>query len=224
MVATLLGHWAAVNDLCWAHGNEYIVSASTDCSVIVWDVGARELFHVCLGHTKPVLAVGLDASLKYIVSAGEDCSIIIWSWEIAVRDPSEGSSAALIRTLQQPPPGKKKSRRPVAIADDPTTAEAQQELEPEPELGHTGPVRSIVVDRTARYFISASDDGSVCIWNFRGKRLAQLNETHIDDVFCVRVNANRKMLASAARDKTLAIYQLGATTREMHTTNCMFVM
>jgi len=172
----LEGHWAAVNDIVWTNSADAIISASSDCSVIVWDAHTYEPRHICLGHSEPVTSVSVDLQSTLIVSGGEDGAVMAWDCKYAMWHPSEGSADALLFRIDPPEESNGKrtrsERKPKAV----TTA------------GHVGPVRAVALDRKAQYFCSCGDDQTIKIWDTDGGLLANL-AAHKDAVYvCMHVN------------------------------------
>lgn len=72
---TLKGHQGSV--LCLQYDDEYLVSGSSDCTIIIWDIktGYKPLRKIA-GHEDSVLNLRFDK--KYIVSCSKDKTIKIW--------------------------------------------------------------------------------------------------------------------------------------------------
>ncbi len=82
LINILKSHENIVNDLAISIDGKYLISASADKTVKVWDITDNfTLIHTFTGHTSYVLAVRIFRSGGYykIVSTGFDNKIILWS-------------------------------------------------------------------------------------------------------------------------------------------------
>ena len=65
--------------LCLQYDEKILVTGSSDCSLLIWDIKTFEPLHRMSLHTGGVLDVALDA--KHIVSCSKDSRIIVWDRE-----------------------------------------------------------------------------------------------------------------------------------------------
>lgn len=56
----------------------FVASGSEDGSVVLWDVGSKDVLQQLKGHTEPVLGVDTHPSERRIVSCGLDKTIRVW--------------------------------------------------------------------------------------------------------------------------------------------------
>lgn len=89
-VRSLVGHSDTVKSIHFSQNGDFLVSASADQTVRVWDSasGAEKL--VLRGHIGPVVSVCTSIDGKLIASAGNDKSIKIW----------DAVTGDIVRTLQ----------------------------------------------------------------------------------------------------------------------------
>ncbi|XP_033752140.1 NACHT domain- and WD repeat-containing protein 1-like isoform X2 [Pecten maximus] len=72
---------------------------------------------------------------------------------------------------------------------------------------HTGDVNTVIVAANYDYVISGSDDTTVLICSYAGKKICVL-KSHIKGVTSVRLNSSNSILASASRDKSIVLWSL----------------
>ncbi|OMJ96038.1 hypothetical protein SteCoe_420 [Stentor coeruleus] len=75
----LEGHTDAVNSLALFNDLTYLVSASKDYSVRLWDINENVLSGILLGHTSWVTCLVLANKRELIISGSEDKTIRIWN-------------------------------------------------------------------------------------------------------------------------------------------------
>ena len=77
----LRGHKERITALTWVPGTNYLLSASKDCHILLWNLARRrnekEAFKVLSGHTETVNDVIVDSRGRAI-SCSEDKTLIVW--------------------------------------------------------------------------------------------------------------------------------------------------
>eukprot|EP01054_Gregarina_sp_Poly1_P009160 Gregarina_sp_Poly_1__9159@NODE_562_length_7523_cov_90_276019_g442_i0_p3_GENE_NODE_562_length_7523_cov_90_276019_g442_i0NODE_562_length_7523_cov_90_276019_g442_i0_p3_ORF_typecomplete_len446_score42_41WD40/PF00400_32/28WD40/PF00400_32/4WD40/PF00400_32/1_5e05WD40/PF00400_32/9e08WD40/PF00400_32/2_4e07WD40/PF00400_32/3_9e09WD40/PF00400_32/9_3e03WD40/PF00400_32/2_5e02WD40/PF00400_32/2_7e03ANAPC4_WD40/PF12894_7/0_0017ANAPC4_WD40/PF12894_7/1_2e05ANAPC4_WD40/PF12894_7/3_1e06ANAPC4_WD40/PF12894_7/1_6e06AN len=78
---TMSGHERGVNSIEYSTSGDkpYLLSASDDYSVRVWDYQTRQCLQILTGHTKNVCHATFHPFLPLIVSASEDGQIRVWN-------------------------------------------------------------------------------------------------------------------------------------------------
>ena len=74
------GHVCDVNSVAMSSDNRYIVTASSDWTIIVWDIEKKKQVAVLLGHVGSVKNVLITNDNKFIVSTSEDKTIRVWNF------------------------------------------------------------------------------------------------------------------------------------------------
>ncbi|MEC4887835.1 MAG: hypothetical protein SAL70_41975, partial [Scytonema sp. PMC 1070.18] len=67
-----------VNAVTFSPCGEYIISASNDATLRLWDNQGNPIGNPFTGHQSNINAVAFSPSGEYIVSGGEDCTLILW--------------------------------------------------------------------------------------------------------------------------------------------------
>lgn len=62
----------------------HLISASIDCSVLIWDLNVNQSVGKPLLHDYKLFTLAMSPDEKYIVSAGADANIYVWSLEAAL--------------------------------------------------------------------------------------------------------------------------------------------
>jgi WD40 repeat protein len=74
----LIGHTGPLADINFSPDGNWIVTASWDQTVRLWDYHTGETIRVFEGHTAEVWAAVFDPQGEHIVSTGNDCTIRLW--------------------------------------------------------------------------------------------------------------------------------------------------
>ena len=75
------GHKGTVHSASFSPDGKYIVSASEDKTIRIWDAKTREqVWRPLEGHSDVVYYASFSPDGRHIVSASEDASIILWDF------------------------------------------------------------------------------------------------------------------------------------------------
>ncbi|KAG2741825.1 WD40 repeat-like protein, partial [Suillus brevipes Sb2] len=95
-LVVLRGHTSSVMSICLTPNERYIVSASNDYSVRIWDLKTNQAVGDPHLHDDEVRAVVMSPDGKCIASAGLDKKIYVWSLEAALERHQVGVLRALL--------------------------------------------------------------------------------------------------------------------------------
>lgn len=199
-----------------------LASGSNDRTVKLWQWGTGNLLRTLTGHTDWVRSVAFSADGRWLASSAQDR--VIHLWEVA--------TGKLVQTLR----GHRHWVTTVAFL--PTFASTQMPIvvsgsqdnkirlwqwnwdgdETIAHLeGHTDAVNSIAVSANGQSLVSASDDGTVRIWDLATCKLRHCLKEHGGAVHGVAIAAEAQTLVSASQDKTIKLWDLstGALTETL---------
>jgi WD40 repeat protein len=73
------GHSRPVNAIALSAAGRFLVSASDDTTLKVWDTSSGNVLRTLFGHEKPVLGVAVSPDGKFIASGSEDGEVRVWN-------------------------------------------------------------------------------------------------------------------------------------------------
>ncbi len=164
IVQRLTGHTDEALAVTFSPDGGQILSGSADASMILWDAASGEALRTFIGHASAVNGVAFVPDGSAILSSG-DLSLRLWD-------------AATGQELQKRESGDTPDG--LALSPDGRTVlhwvshviytwDLNQWNAPHRKLfGHVGDIGHIEISADGRLALSASDDGSVRIWNLRG--------------------------------------------------------
>jgi WD40 repeat protein len=91
------GHTDQVNHVVLSKDNKYLISASSDKTVKIWNTTNGKLEKSLAGHDWKVLTVAISSNGKYIVSGSNDGSIKLWDFETGKEIKSFDNIGANVR-------------------------------------------------------------------------------------------------------------------------------
>lgn len=77
-IRRLTGHREVVADVAFSPDGQWIVSASSDLSLIVWDAASGQEVHRLIGHTGSPVAVAFNSDGRLVVSGAMDGWLMLW--------------------------------------------------------------------------------------------------------------------------------------------------
>jgi WD40 repeat protein len=210
LLAFLSGHRDDVWSLAFSPDGSTLASASSDRSVILWDIASRKPVGKPLtGHRADVFAVAYSADGSTLASAGVDGTVMLW--DAASRkplgEPLKGHDVT-VWSLAFSPDGNtlaSASSDRTVILWDVTSRKSLME----PLNGHRSRVRSVAFSPDGATLASGSSDQTVMLWEAAtGKPLDAPLKGHRSDVTSVAYSPDGRVLASGGMDGTVILWDV----------------
>ncbi|MBR6749125.1 MAG: TIR domain-containing protein, partial [Bacteroidaceae bacterium] len=205
---TLRGHTAVVMSATFSPDGKYIISASDDETLKIWDTQTGKCIKTLVGHTSWIRSANFshDPDGKYIVSASDDETLKIWdtqNWECTktLEGHTNWVNSATFST---------DGKYIVSASGDKTLKiwdtqkwECIKTLE-----GHTSSVNSATFSPDEKYIVSASSDETIKIWSTENWECIETLEGHTDEVNSATFSTDPdgRYIVSASRDNTIKIW------------------
>jgi len=169
----LWGHSGPVYALSWAANERYLLSASADSTVRLWNMELGTNLTSYHGHNHPVWAVEASPQGHYFASASADKTARVWSTEhrralrLLVGHQSDVDCLAWHPSCNYLATGSTDTTVRLWHVAGGSCARIF--------VGHRAGVCSLAVSPCGRQLASGSVDGSICLWDIaEGRRLAAL--------------------------------------------------
>ncbi len=202
----LRGHDGLVYTVAWHPKENQLVSASSDKTVRIWDVGNGEELAVLRGHGNAVFAAAWDLSGQRLASTSVDQTVRVWDARTGKELTVLRGHEEVVSAVSWDPAG-----RWLASSSWDQTVRVW-EVETGKELavlrGHTDRVIAIAVDPTGRRLASASWDKTVHLWDVEARKQLSVLRGHEDRVFAAAWDPAGHWLASASLDKTVRVWEV----------------
>jgi len=148
----LIGHPKPVFSVALSPDSQFLASASRDNTVRVWRVGTGQLFTVLTGHDDLVKGIAVSPDGE-VTTSGSYYFEGVW-----VQSQSKGRSARISKT----------GRSMVSVDGQSICVWTRRDHDTPFSIrleGHTAAVRSAVISPDGSYVSSASEDGTIRIWD-----------------------------------------------------------
>ncbi|ORZ03759.1 guanine nucleotide-binding protein subunit beta-2-like 1 [Syncephalastrum racemosum] len=170
---SLLGHNHFVQDLAISSDGQYVLSASWDQSLRLWDISTGQSTRRFMGHTSDVLSVSFSPDNRQIVSGSRDKSLKLWNTlgecKFSITEKGHEDWVSCVRFSPNP-------AAPAIVSCgwdkavkvwDLTKLQLRNNF-----FGHNGYVNTIAISPDGSLCASAGKDGLVQLWDLNeGKAL-----------------------------------------------------
>jgi platelet-activating factor acetylhydrolase IB subunit alpha len=194
---TFPGHEHSVSSVRFMPGDQFIVSASRDKTIRVFDVSSTHMVRTISGHAEWVRCVAPSEDSKLLASCSNDQTVRTWDpltgepkgemrghenvVEIVVFAPL--SAYAAIRELAGIPNTDRTTRPGAYLASgsrDKTIKlwDAQSGQMLRNLAGHDNWIRALVFHPSGKYLLSAADDKTIRVWDLATGRCMKTIEAH----------------------------------------------
>lgn len=167
--AVLRGHNGIVFHASYSPNGQYICSASSDKTIIVWEIRTNAIYQILRGHTGIVFYAEFSPDGNYIVSSSEDNTIRIWNVKTGIVERVLKGHTDKVRTAKYSYSGD----RIVSVSDDFTVkiwkADTGELLRSYNE-GSIMPISAFILDSWGIFVlykggtIKVWDDGDYSLW------------------------------------------------------------
>ena len=202
--AILRGHLGAVNSAVFSPDGNKIVSASSDGTIMIWDVKSGICIRKLTGHGSNVSSSAFSSDGNRIVSTSFDKTIRVW-------DANSGKCIQILNGHTEDVFSASFSRdgkRIVSISRgksiriwDIVTGKCVKVLN-----GHNERVMTALFSADGNKIVSSSIDNTVRIWNSNTGDCSLILKGHTGYVYSAAFSPNDKYIVSASHDKTMRIW------------------
>jgi WD40 repeat protein len=204
LIRTLGGHWDEVRGCAISPAGDYIVSASRDQTLIVWDGRTGEELRTLRGHTNGVDGCAISPAGDSIVSASYDQTLKVWNGRTGEELRTLRGHTDRVRGCVISPDGDSivsASRDQTLKMWDAHTGEERCTLR-----GHTDVVNGCAISAAGDFIVSASSDQTLKLWNAQSGAEQLTLRGHTGGVNGCAISPAGDYIVSASNDETLKMW------------------
>ncbi len=174
------GHKAIIKDIFFTNDGRFLISASKDKTVRVWDVKTGETMRIIRGH----IGEGQEGKI-YAAALSPDNRLLALGCWMGPTTNYNRSDVATIRLI------------------DFRTGDITRLLK-----GHNNVIVSLAFSADGRRLISGSHDDDARIWNVKTGACLQTLSGHKDDIYAVAFHLDGDMAVTGSLDKSLKLWRV----------------
>jgi WD40 repeat protein len=215
LLGTLAGHELGVRAVAVTPDGRWVVSASEDRTLKLWDLAHGVLLRTLGGHRAPVRAVAVTPDGRHAISASYDRTLKLWDLEQGGAIHTLSGHTDHVLSVAITPDG----ARAVSASHDRTLKlwDLERGVEIRTLSGHRDSLLAVAITPDGQHAVSASYDRTLKLWDLeRGTELRTLSG-HAASVSAVAVTPDGRYAISASTDRTLKVWDLarGAELRTL---------
>ena len=209
LLRTLSGHRGPVMACAMTVEGRLAISASTDNSLILWDVQQGLALAELTGHENTVRHCAISGNGQYAVSVAEDRTLRLWNTQQyrQVRVLETFAERALCCALSVD--------GLLAVAGLENNTAVVWDIKEDKALftltGHQNRILDCCISSDKTLIVTASDDKTLKIWSAQTGQECFSLRGHTDSVWSCALNGDNSVLVSASQDQTLKVWDLSET-------------
>lgn len=206
----LFGHSDEVNAVTFSPDGQYAITASSDLSLIIWDLSTNTQLSRLTGHVAPIISVSFSPNGTKLLTSSTKGELFIWDVELGIVIRNIEEARGQVQDAIWLPDGQRvasvTSNRRVAIWDA-ITGKNLLLLE-----GHTDNVTSLAVSPDGQFLYSASEDQTIIEWDLMNGMALRRFRGHQASVTDVKLTSDGAWMVTSSLDQTVIIWglELGA--------------
>ncbi|KAF7763970.1 hypothetical protein Agabi119p4_8507 [Agaricus bisporus var. burnettii] len=198
---TLLGHLDYVRTVQFHHEMPWILSASDDQTIRIWNSTSRQCIAILTGHAHYVMSAQFHPKEDLVVSASMDQTVRVWDISgLRKGSPHQGGPGGMAGTSG---PGSNHFE----TFDNFSTVKYVLE-------GHDRGVNFAMFHPTLPLIISAGDDRVIKIWRMSETKAWEVDSCrgHFNNVSSALFHPKHELIVSCGEDKTIRVWDLAKRT------------
>ena len=198
------------NDIVLCCNGKYLISASSDTTVKVWNAHKGFCMSTLRTHKDYVKTLAYAKDREQVASAGLDKAVFLWdvntltaltAYNNTVTTSSLAGNKDSIYSLAMNSAGTlivSGSTDKVVRVWDPRTCQKLMKLK-----GHSDNVRALLLNKDGTQCLSASSDCTIRLWSIGQQRCISTIRVHDEGVWTLQANEHFNQVFSGGRDKKL---------------------
>ncbi|KAF2028726.1 WD40 repeat-like protein [Setomelanomma holmii] len=202
----LRGHKKPISLVRFSPDGRYIASASSDCTIKLWNAQTGALEHTLEGHLAGISALTWSPDSKILASGSDDKSIRLWDTQTGLPHPTPLlGHHNYVYSLCFSPKGNmlvSGSYDEAVFLWDVRAARVMRSLP-----AHSDPVSSVDFVRDGTLIVSCSHDGLIRVWDTAtGQCLRTIVHEDNAPVTCVRFSPNGRYILAWTLDSCIRLW------------------
>ncbi|MBP0018796.1 MAG: WD40 repeat domain-containing protein [Cyanobacteria bacterium SBLK] len=207
---TLAGHQAAITSLAFSPDGQILVSGGSqnDRSIYVWDANTGRRIRKNRIQNGRVTSIAIASEGNLIVSSSDVAGVSLWEWQNRRRRENErwvvGHNHNILSSIVTPD-----DRVLITGGLDGIRLWDLQAMKPIYTLVRFDVVTALAIHPNGYILASASQDGTLKLWNLRTSELLEEIKAHEETINTLTFTPDGGMLISGSRDRSIKLWRSG---------------
>ena len=199
---TLHGHLDYVRTVYFHHEHPWILSASDDQTIRIWNWQSRQCIAILTGHNHFIMSAQFHPKEDYVVSASMDQTVRVWDISGLRKKNTTAQSLTFEEQIQRANSGQ-------ADLFGNTDAVVKYVLE-----GHDRGVNWATFHPTLPLIVSCGDDRQIKLWRMSETKAWEVDTCrgHFNNVICALFHPKHELIISGSEDKTIRVWDMSKRT------------
>ena len=199
------GHEDALNSAVFSPDGQYILTASDDSTVRLWEQASGKPIMTYRGHERSVNSAVFSPDGQYILTASDDQTARLWERASGKHIITYHGHKSWVRSAVFSPDGKH-----ILTASDDKTARLWEKASGNNIMTyrrHKGRVNSAVFSPDGEYILTASFDDTARLWDRSSGKEIMVYRGHKDDVNSAVFSPDGQYILTASDDHTAQLWE-----------------
>ena len=205
-VRQIEGHADCVRAVCFNRNGKYVLSASEDNTIKLWELASGKCLRTFVGHAGSVESVSLAPGGRLALSGSRDRTLKLWNVVEGTCDVTLEGHRAAVRASEL----SRDNRRAFSGSDDGVVMvwdiESREALHVLDE--HKGRITAVGADRNGETLLSSGDDGTLRLWRVEKGYLLRTLEGHDGPVSAAWLSPCGGFAISGGADQILRLWDV----------------
>lgn len=201
----LEGHHHAIAALAFTPNSQFLLSASWDKTLQLWDVGLGQHCQTLEGHQREVTCVAISRDGTLAVSGSRDGSVRLWQLPAGTAVGTLDAQRAPIEAIALGADGQ------TLVSGDARGEVKVWQLGTREMLrtlsGHGATVSALALSRDGQTLVSSSWDMTIQVRNVHTGAVYHSLRGHLLPISCLSIDADDQVLATGSQDGTVKLWQ-----------------
>jgi WD40 repeat protein len=211
LVCTLEGHSESVTDLAISSDGKYVISASIDGSLILWDISSGRERYTLGGYENIIWDVAINPVAispdgKYAISVSVDNTLKVWNLSNGREHRALKGHDGSINDLAI----SSNSQSVISASEDGTLIvwNIENGKRRYTLRGHDNAITAVKISPNGKLAVSASADRNLVVWNLQNGKKCLTLKGHSEVINSIAISPDGMFVVSASDDNTLIVWNL----------------
>ena len=200
-----LGHSDWIFSLAFSPDGRYVLTGSSDNTVVLWEMATGKQIQKFVGHSNRVNSVSFSPNGRYVLTGSGDNTAILWEKETGKQIRKFMGHSWAVNSVAFSPDGRyvlTGSWDKMAFQWETSTGKQIQKF-----AGHNDGIFSLAFSPDGRHMLTGSNDQTAILWDTTSGKLVRKFVGHTQPVKSVAFSPDGRYVLTGSWDSTTRLWQ-----------------